>query len=100
MPLRISRDDYRGWVGWLMGRPTQKWVAVSYGKRGSRVSVDTPLLPLPELASVDCSPSTMSHNKSFFPRLLPVRHLILATGKITLMKKGHVAAQCPEGSSP
>lgn len=100
MPLRISRDDYRGWVGWLMGRPTHKWVAVSYGKRGSRVSVDTPLPSLPELASVDRSPSAMSHNKSFFPRLLPVRHLILATGKITLMKKDICLHSAPRARLP
>lgn len=39
------------------------------------------------LDSVDCSLSTMIHNKFFIPRLLPVRRLIGATGKIA-NKKG------------
>lgn len=105
MSLRISRDDYRGWGGVVNGKTHPEVGSGILWEKRSQVSVDTPLPPLPELsrcglASEDCSPSTMSHNKSFFLRLLPVRHFILATGKITLMKRDMCLHSAPRARLP
>lgn len=101
------------------GRPTLKWVAASYGpwsqakaRRERQVSVGSPSLS-PEMSRSDRAASatkpsppgwtadsqTVSHNASFFLKLLSVSQSIASTRKITNKERAHISL-CPSACLP